>query len=338
MHDRKRFEVIGISFGLDDASPMRGRVVKAFDQFHDVRLKSERGIAALIAGLGVDIAIDLKGLTADSRPGIFALRPAPVQVNYLGYPGTMGADFMDVIIADPVVLPMAQQAFYAERIVHLPDCYQPTDSSRAVAPAPTRAEAGLPSGGFVFCCHNNNWKITEPIFDIWMRLLKAVPGSVLWLLEDNEEAAANLRREAEARGVAAARLIFAPRISPEEHLGRHRLADLFLDTLPYNAHTGASDALWVGVPLVTLKGESFHGRVAASILSAIDLPELITENPADYESLALALATDGPRLAALREKLEANRKTAPLFDTARFTRNLEAAYERMGEKFLASSP
>jgi predicted O-linked N-acetylglucosamine transferase (SPINDLY family) len=333
MHDRKRFEVIGVSFGLDDASPMRGRVVKAFDQFHDVRSKSERGIAALIAGLGVDIAIDLKGLTADSRPGIFALRPAPVQVNYLGYPGTMGADFMDAIIADPVVLPMEQQAFYTERIVHLPDCYQVNDASRVVTPAPTRAKAGLP-GGFVFCCFNNNWKIAPPVFDIWMRLLLAVPGSVLWLLQDSDEAAANLRREAAARGVAQERLIVAPRVSPEEHLARHRLADLFLDTLPYNAHTGASDALWVGVPLVTLKGESFHGRVAASILSAIGLPELITENPADYERLALALASDGARLAALREKLGANRKTAPLFDTARFTRNLEAAYEMMGQDFL----
>ena len=336
MHDRGRFEVIGISFGLDDASPMRGRVVKAFDQFHDVPSKSECGIAALIAGLGVDIAIDLKGLTEHSRPGIFAWRPAPVQVNYLGYPGTMGADFMDVIIADPVVLPMAQQAFYIEKIVHLPDCYQVNDASRAVAPAPTRARAGLPDG-FVFCCFNNNWKITPPMFDIWMRLLQAVPGSVLWLLQDSDEAAANLRQEAEARGVAPARLIFAPRVSPEEHLARHRLADLFLDTLPYNAHTGASDALWVGVPLVTLKGESFHGRVAASILSAIGLPELVAETLTDYESLALSLANDGARLAALREKLEANRKTAPLFDTARFTRNLEAAYEKMGEKFLASS-
>jgi len=334
-HDRRRFEVIGISFGPDDSSPMRGRVVKAFDQFHDVRLKSERDSAALIAGLGVDIAIDLKGLTADSRPGIFVWRPAPVQVNYLGYPGTMGADFMDVIIADPVVLPMAQQAFYTEKIVHLPDCYQVNDASRAVAPAPTRAEAGLPASGFVFCCHNNNWKITGPIFDVWMRLLRAVPDSVLWLLQDNEEAALNLRREAQTRGMTAARLIFASRVSPEEHLARHRLADLFLDTLPYNAHTGASDALWVGVPPVTLKGESFHGRVAASILCAIGLPELVAETLTDYESLALALATDGPRLAALREKLEANRNTAPLFDTARFTRNLEAAYEKMGQGWTA---
>ena len=240
---------------------------------------------------------------------------------------------MDAIIADPVVLPMEQQAFYTELIVHLPDCYQVNDASRVVTPAPTRAKAGLPDG-FVLCCFNNNWKIAPPVFDIWMRLLLAVPGSVLWLLQDSDEAAANLRREAAARGVAQERLIFAPRVSPEEHLARHRLADLFLDTLPYNAHTGASDALWVGVPLVTLKGESFHGRVAASILSAIGLPELITENPADYERLALALASDGARLAALREKLGANRKTAPLFDTARFTRNLEAAYEMMGQDFL----
>jgi predicted O-linked N-acetylglucosamine transferase (SPINDLY family) len=334
-HDRHRFEVIAISFAVDDGSSMRARLKSAFDQFHDVRLCGERQIAGRIADLKVDIAVDLMGHTLDARTGIFALRPAPVQVNYMGYPGTLGTNFYDAIIADAIVAPLAQQPFYSEKIVQLPDTYWTTDDRRPEpGPAPSRAQAGLPAGGFVFCCFNNNWKITAALFDIWMRLLKGVPDSVLWLLKDNEEAAARLCREAASRGVEPERLVFAPRVSPEEHLARHRLADLFLDTLPYNAHTTASDALWVGVPLVTLMGESFQGRVAASILSAIGLSELIAETPENYESLALALATDGPRLAALREKLAAKRKTAPLFDTARFTHNLEAAYEAMRENFL----
>jgi predicted O-linked N-acetylglucosamine transferase (SPINDLY family) len=334
-HDRSRFEIIAISFAVDDGSPMRARLKAAFDQFHDVRFSSDRQIADLVANLEVDIAVDLMGFTEESRPGIFALRPAPVQANYIGYPGTLGAEFYDYIIADAIVAPLAQQPYFAETIVQLADTYWPTDDKRAEAGAPpARLAAGLPEQGFVFCCFNNNWKITPPIFDIWMRLLKAVPNSVLWLLQDSAEAAANLRREAMARGVDTSRLVFAPRVSPEDHLARHRLADLFLDTLPYNAHTTASDALWVGVPLVTCKGGSFHGRVAASILAAIDLPELIAENLDDYEILALALASDPSRLAALKSKLEGNRKTAPLFDTTRFTRNLEAAYEKMRDEFL----
>ena len=334
-HDRDRFEVIAISFGPEDGSAMRARLKAAFDQFHDVRGSSDAAIAELMVGLGVDIAVDLMGYTKHSRPSLFALRPAPVQMTYMGFPGTLGAAQYDYIIADNVVAPPQHQSFFAEKIMALPDTYWVTDDRRAEAgPAPSRAEAGLPEQGFVFCSFNNNWKITPDQFDIWMRLLKAVPDSVLWLLQDNPQAAANLRREAAARGIDPQRLVFAPRVAPEEHLARHRLAGLFLDTLPCGAHTTASDALWCGLPVVTCLGAGFSGRVAASILTAIGLPELITQNATDYESLALALASDAPRLAALKEKIAANRKTTALFDTARFTRNMEAAFEKMRVEFL----
>ena len=301
-HDRSRFEVIAISFGPDEKSPMRERLEKAFDQFHDVRGMSDREAAALMQKLEVDIAIDLKGYTENARPGIFALRPAPLQVSYLGYPGTMAADFMDYIIADAVTLPLAQQLFYSERIVHLPDSYQVNDPRRAIGAKPARSEAGLPDEGFVFCCFNNHWKITPPVFDVWMRLLeKAAPGSVLWLLDDSANAA--LRREAKARGIDPARLIFAPKLEHDAHLGRLSLADLVLDTLPYNAHTTASDALWAGVPLVTVAGESFAGRVAASLLTAIGLPELIAPDLESYETLALSLADNPGEYKAVKEKL-----------------------------------
>ena len=334
-HDRERFDIIAFDYGPDDGSALRARVKNSFDHFHEVEGGSAAAIAGLIADKGVDIAVDLKGLTDKAMTAIFAHRPAPVQVNYLGYPGTMGADFMDYILADAVVAPLAQQVFYAEKILHLPDCYQPNDRARLVSPAGMiRAEAELPEQGFVFCCFNNNWKITPPTFDIWMRLLNAVPGSVLWLLQDNDEAVANLRAHAAARGVAENRLIFAPRVEPGLHLARQRLADLFLDTLPYNAHTTASDALWLGLPVLTCLGGGFPGRVAASLNTAIGVPELIAENLDAYEKLALALAQEPARLAALRQKLDANRLTTPLFDSGRFTRNLEAAYEKMREAFL----
>ena len=332
-HDRDRFEVIAFDYGPDDGSAMRARVKKSFDHFRELEGGSAAAIAGLIADEGIDIAVDLKGLTDKAMTAIFAHRSAPVQVNYLGYPGTMGADFMDYILADPIVLPLDQQPFYAETILHLPDCYQPNDRAR-VASTMSRAEAGLPTQGFVFCCFNNNWKITPPVFDIWMRLLKAVPGSVLWLIEDNREAVANLRREAAARGVEQSRLIFAPRVDPAAHLARQRLADLFLDTLPYNAHTTGSDALWMGVPVLTCMGTGFAARVAASLNRAIGMPEMITDTLEDYEGLALALAQGPARLAALKQKLEANRLTTPLFDSTRFTRNLEVAYETMRDNFL----
>jgi protein O-GlcNAc transferase len=332
LHDRLRFETAAISFGHDDGGDMRRRLTKAFDQFHDVQASSDRDVAMLIRDLQVDIAVDLKGFTRNARPEILSFRPAPIQVNFLGLPATMGADFIDYIIADRIVLPFDQHRFYTEKIVHLPDCYQPNDSKRAIADQPcTRAEAKLPDDGFVFCCFNNNYKITSPVFEVWMRLLAAVPGSVLWLLRDNGGAEANLRRQAQAQGVAPARLVFADRASLDAHLARHRLADLFLDTLPYNAHTTASDALWAGVPVLTCQGETFAGRVAASLLQAVGLPELVTHCLTDYEAAAVRLAADASYLVAIRRKLEKNRHTHPLFDTDRFRRHIESAYTKMWE-------
>jgi protein O-GlcNAc transferase len=331
-HDRSRFEIIGVSFGVDDKSEMRKRLVAAFDQFHDVCRKSDEAVAKLLHDLQIDIAIDLKGYTQDFRLGILAYRPAPIQASYLGFPGTMGAEFIDYIIADKTVAPFEHQTFYTEKIVHLPDCYQVNDTKRKIAErTPTRQEAGLPDKGFVFCCFNNNWKITPDIFSVWMRLLRAVEGSVLWLLGDNEGAERNLRMEAQACGIDPARLVFAGRLPPEDHLARHRVADLFLDTLPYNAHTTASDALWAGLPVVTQLGEAFAGRVAASLLNAIGLPELVTHSIEDYEALALRLAKDSSLLEGYRNQLAKNRLTHPLFDTDRFRRHMEAAYLQMWE-------
>jgi predicted O-linked N-acetylglucosamine transferase (SPINDLY family) len=266
----------------------------------------------------------------NARPQILAHRPAPIQVSYIGYPGTLGADFYDYVLADRIVLPLDQQPVYTEKIVHLPDSYLVTDSTMAIADStPKREELGLPPQAFVFCCFNNNYKINPPIFDIWMRLIRGVEGSVLWLLRDNADAENNLRREANARGIDPERLVFAGRMKLAEHLARHRHADLFLDTLPYNAHTTASDALWTELPLVTCCGEAFAGRVAASLLHAIGLPELVTKSLEDYESLALRLATDPPFLAEIRRKLKQNRLTHPLFDTHRYRRHIEAAYQEM---------
>jgi predicted O-linked N-acetylglucosamine transferase (SPINDLY family) len=330
-HDRSRFEVTAISFSRDDGSAMRQRLLQGFDCFEDVRAKSDAEVAQLLRDGEFDIAIDLKGHTEGSRPGILAHRPCPVQVNYLGYPGTIGAPWLDYIIADATVLPFSHQPFYSETIVHLPHCYQANDSTRAIAQTPTRREAGLPEHGFVFCCFNAAWKITPAVFDVWMRLLGRIEGSVLWLLEDNADSPAHLRAAAKARGVDPARLVFAPRLPSAAHLARHRLADLFVDTLPYNAHTTASDALWAGLPLLTCLGAQFDGRVAASLLQTIGLPELVTGGIHDYEALALALAKDLPRLADLRARLAANRLSSPLYDTVRFCASLEAAYLRMVE-------
>jgi predicted O-linked N-acetylglucosamine transferase (SPINDLY family) len=326
-HDRARFEVSAFAFGPDDNSALRRRLINAFDSFEDVRRMSDLEVARLLKSREIDIAVDLNGHTMEARPGIFSHRPAPVQVNYLVYPGTIGASFMDYILADRIVLPLDQQANFSEKIVHLPDCYQANDATRMVPPAPSRSEAGLPDGTFVFCCFNNNWKIAAPQFDIWMRLLQQVPDSLLWLLDS--PARDNLRGHATARGVDAQRLIFAPKLAPDQHLARYQLADLFLDTLPYNAHTTCSEALWAGVPLVTCYGKAFHGRVAASLLKAIDLPELVTTRLEDYEALALELALNPALLKATREKLARNRLTTPLFDTEKFRRNIEAAYEAM---------
>jgi protein O-GlcNAc transferase len=334
LHDRSRFEVLGISLGPDDRSDIRARLARAFDQFHDVRYKGDREVAALLNDLQIDIAVDRSGYIANARPGIFAARPAPIQVNYLGYPGTLGADFYDYILADATVLPFDRQPFYAEKIVHLPDSYQVNDSRRAVAAqTPTREEAGLPAEGFVFCCFNNSYKITPDVFDIWMRLLQRVEGSVLWLLRDREAAETNLRREAAARGIDPARLVFARRVPLEDHLARHRLADLFLDTLPYNAHTTASDALWMGLPVITCCGQSFAGRVAASLLRAIGMPDLVTPDLDEYERLALRIALEPSLSQELRERLRQNRLSQPLFDTDRYRQHIEAAYIRMWERW-----
>ncbi len=315
---------------------MHQRLRRAFDQFHDVQSLGDAEVADLIRRLGVDIAIDLKGFTSGERPGIFTRRAAPIQVNYLGYPGTMAAGHWDYIIADATVLPRNEQPFYAEHIVHLACCYQANDPARRIDAAPTRTSQGLPEAGFVFCCFNNHAKITQTVFDIWMRLLHAVPGSVLWLLEGS--ASDTLCTQARAHGIDAGRLIFAPLASQSAHLARLGLADLVLDTLPYNAHTTASDALWTGVPLVTCRGKSFAGRVAASLLTAIGLPELIAEDLDAYEALVLKLARDNAALGSLRKKLAANRHAAPLFDADRFRLNIEKAFSTMVERARRGEP
>ena len=333
-HDRSRFEIIAISFGPDPQDPVRRRLENAFDCFRDVRMMVDRDIARLLSEMEVDIAVDLMGYTNNSRPGILASRPAPVQVNYIGFAGTLGAEYIDYLIADRFVVPEAAQASYAEQVVYLPDTYWPTDNRMRIGePRLGRAESGLPRDGFVFCCFNQDYKIAPPIFDVWMNLLRQVDGSVLWLVRDNADAERNLRQQAENRGVAPQRLVFAPRVPIDEYLARFRLADLFLDTLPFNAHTTAADALWAGLPLVTCPGSSFAARVAGSLLNAVGLSELITTSLPEYEALALSLARQPERLAGIREKLAHNRGTFPLFDTHRFTRHLESAYRTMWERY-----
>jgi predicted O-linked N-acetylglucosamine transferase (SPINDLY family) len=329
-HDRKNFEVFAFSFGPATDDEMQQRLKAGADQFIDVRAKTDREIAALAREMEIDIAVDLKGITVGHRIGIFAHRAAPIQVNYLGYPGTIGAPYMDYIIADNVIIPDASVQHYSEEVVRMPDSYQVNDRKRKVSDRKfTRAELGLPENAIVFCCFNNNFKIMPYIFDVWMNIMHSVPNSVLWLIADNPTAAENLQWEAERRGIEKKRLVFAERISPEEHLARHEHADLFLDTYPYNAHTTASDALWVGLPVITCPGETFASRVAASLLTAMDLKELIFENLYELEQTAIALAKDPARLAALKEKVRKNRATSPLFDTDRFARAIESGYQQM---------
>lgn len=330
LHDRSAFDVFGVSFGPDDGSRLRSRVLAALDTCLDARDRSDLEIATWLRAQQIDIAVDLKGYTAFARPGIFALRPAPIQVSYLGYPGTMAAPFIDYLVADSFVVPEADQRYYTEKIAYLPDSYQVNDRRRRMSErTPTRAQAGLPEKAFVFCCFNNNWKITAPVFDVWMRLLAGIPGSVLWLLEDNRWAIENLRHEASARGVAPERLIVCGRANNEAHLARHRLADLFLDTFPYNAHTTASDALWAGLPLLTCSGRTFPSRVGGSLLRAAGLSELVTTSLEDYEMLARQLACESGRLESLRTRLTREREKLQLFDTPVFCKNLEAAYRHM---------
>ena len=338
-HDRSRFEITAFSFGPNTNDEMRKRIEAAFDHFLDVQNLSEIEIAKLSRNMAIDIAVDLGGFTALCRNDIFALRSAPIQVNYLGYPGTMGTDYHDYIITDPIIIPEGSQQYYTEKMVYLPNSYQVNDTKCQIADKVfSREELGLPKDGFVFCCFNNSYKITPDSFDGWMRILMQVEGSVLWLLEDNPMVVCNLRKEAVQRGVNAERLIFAMRMPLPLHLSRHRSADLFLDTLPYNAHTTASDALWAGLPLLTCTGESFASRVATSLLNAIHLPELITLTQEKYESLAIELATTPAKLQEIRQKLQRNRLMTPLFDTIMFTRDIEEAYKSIYERYQGDLP
>jgi len=333
-HDRNKFQLIAFSFGPDKNDEMQNRLKGVFDSFIDVKNKSDQEVATLSRELGIDIAIDLMGHTQDGRPGIFALHAAPIQINYLGYPGTLGALYMDYIIADPITIPESNRDFFTEKIIYLPNCYQANDGKRAISDKVFgRSEMGLPETGFVFCCFNQNYKITPSVFDDWMRILSQVEGSVLWLLEDSVTAATNLKQEALARGIEPERLIFAKRMGLPEHLARHHLADLFLDTLPYNAHTTASDALWAGLPVLTCVGETFPGRVAASLLKAIGLPELIAESRKEYMEMAIQLANDPQRLKSIRNRLAENRLTTPLFDSTLFTKHIEAGYQKAYDRY-----
>lgn len=338
-HDSERFDVSAISYGPDDRSKMRSRLKAAFERFEDVSHLTNEDVVKLIRQLNIEVLVDLGGFTTHARPEILARRAAPIQVNYLGFPSTTGASYIDYVIADRIVIPEGEQKHYAEKVIYLPHSYQPNDRARKIAEeTPSRTELGLPPDGFVFCCFNSSFKITPSIFDVWMRLLAQVDGGVLWLLGTNNIAEQNLRSEASQRGVSPDRLIFSPNIELAQHLARHRLADLFLDTPYCNAHTTASDALWSGLPVLTCEGTTFASRVAASLLRAIEMPELITTSLEEYGALALKLARDPALLAAIKEKLARNRLTTPLFDTERFTRHLEAAYVTMHERVLRGEP
>ena len=338
-HDKEKFELIAFSYGPETKDEMQLRISKAFDQFIDVTAMSDKYIAQLSREIGVDMAIDLKGLTQDARLGIFSYKAAPIQVSYLGYPGTLGVDYIDYLIADKTLIPKNSQQHYSEKIVYLPNSYQVNDRKRVIASRQfIKQELGLPQEAFVFCCFNNNYKITPDVFDSWVRILKVVDTSVLWLLEDNPTAAMNLQKEAALRGLDPARLVFAKRMDLPEHLARHKVADLFLDTHPCNAHTTASDALWAGLPVLTCMGESFASRVAASLLCAIGLPELVTETHAGYEALAIELATNPTKLRGIKDELERNRLTTPLFDIALFVEHIEAAYTKMYARYQSNLP
>ena len=338
-HDKARFETTAFSLHAGDGSEPRRRIEAAVDRFVGAQAMSDHRIAAMMRTLEIDIAVDLNGYTGARRTGILPRRPAPTQVNYLGYPGTMGVPFVDYILADRVVIPEANQAHYAEKVAYLPHSYLANGVHwPTVDHWPSRAEAGLPDTGFVFACFNNTLKIGPEMFAVWMNLLREIEGSVLWLPGKNARAVASLGHAAEAHGVSRNRIVFAPHVERAGHLARQALADLFLDTLPYNAHTTASDALWVGLPVLTCAGQTFPGRVAASLLHAIGVPELVTASLTEYEALARTLARDPERLATLKAKLVRNRDIAPLFDTAGFTRHLESAYTMMWERQQAGLP
>ena len=337
-HDKNKFELFGFYSGPPDSGKMHKRIASAFDVFTDVWLKDDKEVAILSRDIGIDIAVDLTGMTENSRVGVFSYRAAPIQISYIGYLGTMGAQYYDYLIADKTIIPASSQQYYVEKIVYLPS-YQVNDSKREIADKLyTKSELNLPEKSFVFCCFNNNYKLTPTTFDSWMRILAAVPDSVLLLYAGNKWAEANIKMEAEKRGVVQNRLVFGSRIGASENLARYRSADLFLDTLPYNAGTTASDAIWSGLPVLTCMGESFASRVAASVLNAIELPELITRTQEEYEAKAIELATNPIKIKAIKEKLERNRKTTALFDTQRFTRHIEDAYSEMYRRYQADLP
>tara|TARA_Y100000590_G_C15709601_1_gene1009841 strand:+ start:665 stop:2533 length:1869 start_codon:yes stop_codon:yes gene_type:complete len=339
LHDKSKFELIGFSFGPDKNDEMRKRVSSSFDHFIDVRLKTDSEIVEISRDLKIDIAIDLKGITTDERFGIFVNRCAPIQVSYLGYPGTSGANFIDYIIADKVLIPKESQKNFSEKIIYMPNSYQPNDFTKKISNKTfSRKEHGLPENGFVFCCFNQNYKITPNIFDIWMRLLKKIEGSVLWLIKDSNLGSENLKKEAEKRGVEPNRIIFAKRMVVPEHLARHKLADIFIDTFPYTAHTTCSDALWSGLPVITLMGQSFVSRVGGSLLNAIGLDELITESEKEYENLAIKIASNPNFLKSIKKKLEKNKIIKPLFDTKLYTKNIESAFIKIYERYHSNLP
>ena len=334
-HDRDQFEVFGYSLNGNQQSDMRQRLSQSFDSFADVQGMSDRDVALQAWQDGIDIAIDLNGYTQYNRTGIFAYRAAPIQINYLGYPGTLGADFMDYIVADKFLIPEANQKYFNEQPLYLPHTYMPTDDTRELSQKPiSRKDVGLPDDAFVFCCFNNNYKISPAEFDIWMRLLSKVEGSVLWLRKSNNVSHLNMKKEAKKRNVDPSRLMFADRVPMDEHLARHRLADLFLDTFAFNAHTTASEALWAGLPVVTKVGDGFAARVAGSLLNAIRLPELVTTTEEDYEELILELATNPAKLAKVKDKLATNRLTQPLFNTELYTKHLENGYQQAYQNYF----
>lgn len=333
-HDRNSLEVYAYSIGHPDSSMYRQKISSECDQFVDVHDRSTQQIAERIANDAIDILVDLKGYTGGGRTGILALRPAPVQVNYLGYPGTMGADFIDYLIADPIIIPESHADAYSEEIIRLPDSYQPTDDKQTISQAPIeRSSAGLPEGVVVYCNFNAPAKIERRTFDCWMKVLAAVPNSVLWLMRASPDATKNLRMAAEAAGIDASRLLYAEPMQKQQHLARLQFADVILDCFICNAHTTATDALWAGVPVVTLTGETFASRVATSLLSAVGLSELATQNPTDYVSLAVELGTNRQRLGSLKSRLR-NKAEKPLFSTARYVRNLDDAYREMFDRRL----
>lgn len=336
LHDQSKFEIFAFDNGWSDGSRYRQRIEKAFSKVYDISHLADFDAAKLIAENEIDILVNLNGFFGLGRQGVFAYRPAPLQVNYLGFPGTIGAPYIDYLIADELVVPPSSQEYYVEKIAYLPDSYQANDDQRMVSSRKfTKSELGLPERGFIFACFNNSYKITPATFDLWARILKSVEGSVLWILVDNMTAGDNLVVEASARGIASERLIFAERLDLAEHLARHQLADLFLDTLPYNAHTTASDALWSGLPVLTLRGDTFPGRVSASLLTAIGLPQLITYSEDEYVDLAIDFAKTPIKMQEMKVKLNKNITTEPLFNSNIFSKNIEMLYSKMMARYSA---